>query len=92
MGPTMILGATRTPLDHSFILRIFKEFFEYVFQKTLEIFKFLKILLRCILKKSQNSLVEVKFNLGKIISHYYNNIFALQYAHVHNFCLDYKHT
>jgi len=49
MGPTMILGATCAPLDHSFILRIFKEFFEYVFQKTLKIFKFLKILLRCIL-------------------------------------------
>ncbi len=23
---------------------------------------------------------------------YYNNIFALQYAHIHNSCFDFKHT
>jgi hypothetical protein len=32
-------------------------------------------------------LVEKKFNPCRIISHYYNNIFALQRAHIHNFCL-----
>jgi len=36
-------------------------------------------------------LVEMNFNFCKIISHYYNNIFALQYVHIHNFCLDSKH-
>ncbi len=29
-------------------------------------------------------MVEAKFNPYKIISHYYNNRFALQYAHIHN--------
>jgi hypothetical protein len=36
-------------------------------------------------------LVEVNFNSCRIISHYCKNIFALQYVHIHNFCLDYKH-
>jgi len=31
-------------------------------------------------------MVEMKFNPCKIISHYYNNIFALQYVYIHNFC------
>ncbi len=33
-----------------------------------------------------------EFNYCKIIPHYCNNIFALQYAHIHNFYLDFKHT
>jgi hypothetical protein len=33
-----------------------------------------------------------EFNSYKIIPHYYNNIFAVQYAHIHNFYLDYKYT
>jgi hypothetical protein len=37
-------------------------------------------------------MVEVKFNPWRIISHYYNNRFALQYAYIHNFCPDSKHT
>jgi hypothetical protein len=36
-------------------------------------------------------LVEVKLNPYKIISHYCNNKFALQYAHIHNLCLDFKY-
>ncbi len=36
-------------------------------------------------------LVEVNFNSYKKNSHYCNNIFALQYAHIHNLCLDSKH-
>jgi hypothetical protein len=36
-------------------------------------------------------LVEVKFNPCRIISHYYNNRFALQYAHIHNFYPNSKH-
>jgi hypothetical protein len=43
------------------------------------------------LKKLNAFLVEVKFNPWKIISHYYNNKFALQYAHIHNFCIDSTH-
>jgi hypothetical protein len=33
------------------------------------------------------SLVEVKFNSCKIISQNFNNKFAPQYAHIHNFAL-----
>jgi hypothetical protein len=33
-----------------------------------------------------------EFNYCKDIPHYYNNIFALQYAHIHNLYLDSKHT
>jgi hypothetical protein len=39
-GATMILGATLSPLDHYFILKIFLECFKYVFKKTLKIFNF----------------------------------------------------
>jgi hypothetical protein len=49
-------------------------------------------------KQKKNSLqdgcqmIKMKFNSCKIIPHYCSNIFALQYAHIHNFCLDFKHT
>jgi hypothetical protein len=39
-----------------------------------------------------SNLVEVIYNPYIIISHYCNNIFALQYAHIHNLCFDSKHT
>jgi hypothetical protein len=39
MGPTMLLGATRAPLSHCFILRKFLEYFKYVFQKNINFLK-----------------------------------------------------
>jgi hypothetical protein len=36
MGPTMLLGATRAPLNHYFIFRILKENFNTSFKKHLK--------------------------------------------------------
>jgi hypothetical protein len=43
------------------------------------------------LRKLKALLVEMKFNPCKIISHYCNNKFAIQYAQIHKFCPDSKH-
>ncbi len=44
-------------------------------------------------KSSQDGcqMVEVKFNPNRLISHYCNNRFALQYVHIHNFYPYSKH-
>jgi hypothetical protein len=38
LGPTMLLGATRAPLDHCFILKIFLKIFLICLLKKHEIF------------------------------------------------------
>jgi hypothetical protein len=45
VGQTTLLGATRAPLGQYFILKIFLEFFNKFFKKTLNFLKFFLILL-----------------------------------------------
>ncbi len=54
-GPTTLLRATRAPVNHYFILRIFIDFFKYIFKKYIKIQKknLNIIMLKCTSKKSQ---------------------------------------
>jgi len=66
----------------------------FIYSTKTKIVKNLPVIIKEIEKNSPQDgyqMVEMKFNYYIIVPEYNNNNFTLQYAHIHNLCLDSKH-